>query len=297
MTRLPLGSPVQSTKKRLAVVFAMTTAYMLAEALGGVLTGSLALLADAGHMLTDAGALGLSLHAIRFAERPATPQKTFGYLRAEILAAFINATALLLITVYILFEAWRRFKSPPEVMSWPMLVIASLGLLINLIGMRFLASSAKGCLNVRAAYFEVLSDALGSVGVIAASLIMLWTEWYLADPIIGAAIGLFIVPRTWGLLKEAAHILLEGTPSRIDLLILERRMRGVPGVVDVDDLHSWTITSGRDALAAHIVIETQASSDGVLRSLQSLLEREFGIEHTTLQLESAEFSEGESRTI
>ncbi len=283
MTQLPRGLPVQSTKNRLTAVFAMTTAYMLAEALGGVLTGSLALLADAVHMLTDAGALGLSLLAIRFAERPATPQKTFGYLRAEILAAFINATALLLITGYILHEAWRRFKSPPEVMSWPMLVIASLGLLVNLIGMRFLAGSAKRSLNFRVAYLEVLSDALGSVGVIAASLIMLRTKWYLADPIIGAAIGLVVVPRTWGLLKEAAHILLEGTPSRIDLLCVEGRMRGVPGVADVHDLHAWTFTSGRDALAARIVIEGQANSDRVLRSLQSLLKREFGIEHTTLQ--------------
>lgn len=285
------SSAARANKKQLLLVFALTSIYMLAEVAGGIFTGSLALLADAGHMLTDAGALGLALLAIRFAERPATPQKSFGYLRAEILAALANAVALLLITFYILVEAWRRFQSPPEVMSWPMLIVATLGLVVNFIGVLILRSSASGSLNVKGAYLEVLSDTLGSLGVIAASLIMLKTQWYLADPIIGAGIGLFIIPRTWGLLKEATHILMEGTPPHIDLGILEQRMCTVSGVLRVHDLHVWTITSGIDALSAHVIVEKHERNDEILKELQEVLEHEFGIHHTTLQMESIDFGE------
>lgn len=275
----------RKNKKKLWTVFSLTAGYMIAEALGGVLTGSLALLADAGHMLTDAGALGLALFAIRYAERAATPGKTYGYLRTEILAALANAVALLLISFFILYEAWQRFRQPPEVLAGPMLIVASLGLILNLVSMRMLTAAAGESLNAKGAYLEVLSDMLGSVGVIAASVIVLSTGWYLADPIIGAAIGLFIVPRTWTLLKDATHILMEGVPERIDVAALESAMLGVAGVVAVHDLHVWTLTSGWDSLSAHVTIEDGAQHGRVLAALQELLRQKFEIEHATLQLE------------
>ena len=278
----------RKNKKRLWIAFTLTSGYMFAEVAGGVLTGSLALLADAGHMLTDAGALGLALFAIRYAERAATPQKTYGYLRSEILAALANAVALLLISVYILYEAWLRFRKPPEVLAGPMLIVAVVGLILNFVSMRMLASAAGESLNAKGAYLEVLSDTLGSVGVIAASIIVLTTGWYLADPIIGAAIGLFIVPRTWTLMKDATHILMEGVPERIDRAKLETAMRGATGVVAVHDLHVWTLTSGWDSLSAHVTIEDGSQPGRILTELQSLLKENFQINHTTLQLEEKE---------
>lgn len=275
----------QKNKRKLWIAFGLTSGYMIAEALGGLLTGSLALLADAGHMLTDAGALGLALFAIRYAERPATPQKSYGYLRTEILAALGNAVVLLLISFYILYEAWQRFRKPPEVLGGPMLVVASIGLILNFISMRMLTSAAGESLNAKGAYLEVLSDTLGSVGVIVASVIVLTTRWYLADPIIGAAIGLFIVPRTWTLLKDATHILMEGVPERIDVAALESALRGISGVIAIHDLHVWTLTSGWDSLSAHVEIEDSAEHDCVLKELQRLLKDRFEIEHATLQLE------------
>lgn len=275
----------RKNKRKLWIAFGLTSGYMIAEALGGLLTGSLALLADAGHMLTDAGALGLALFAIRYAERPATPQKSYGYLRTEILAALGNAVVLLLISFYILYEAWQRFRRPPEVLGGPMLVVASIGLILNFISMRMLASAAGESLNAKGAYLEVLSDTLGSVGVIVASVIVLTTGWYLADPIIGAAIGLFIVPRTWTLLKDATHILMEGVPERIDVAVLESALRGISGVIAIHDLHVWTLTSGWDSLSAHVEIEDSAEHGRVLNELQRLLKDRFEIEHATLQLE------------
>lgn len=274
----------RKNKRRLWVVFAMTTGYMFAEAFGGWITRSLALLADAGHMLTDAGALGLALFAIRFAEKPATAEKTYGYLRTEILAALLNALVLLLISFYILYEAWRRFQNPPQVMSTPMLVVASIGLIVNFIGMRLLAAAAGESLNAKGAYLEVLSDTLGSLGVIAASLIMLTTGWYLADPLIGAGIGLFILPRTWRVMKDAIHILMEGAPGHLDVREIEAAMCDIPGVRAIHDLHVWTLTSGLDALTAHVTVD-QGRNQRVLAALQRLLRERFQIEHTTLQLE------------
>lgn len=278
-------SAAAKNKRPLTIVFVLTAGYMLAEAVGGILTGSLALVADAGHMLTDSAALGLALLAIRFAERPATPQKTYGYLRAEILSALANAVALLLITVYILYEAYKRFQNPPEVASWPMLIVASIGLAVNFIGMKLLAGSSGESLNVKGAYLEVLSDMLGSLGVIVAGIIMLTTGWYMADPIIGAGIGLFIVPRTWTLLKQAGHILMEGAPPEVDLKLLEAAMLRVQGVTALHDLHVWTITSGLDALSAHVTVEDLSQSDRILSDLQTALHDEFKIDHTTLQIE------------
>jgi cobalt-zinc-cadmium efflux system protein len=284
-------------KKKLWIVFSLTAGYMVAEALGGLLTGSLALLADAGHMLTDAGALGLALFAIRYAERAATPAKTYGYLRTEILAALANAVALLLISFFILYEAWQRIRQPPEVLAGPMLLVASLGLILNFVSMRMLTAAAGESLNAKGAYLEVLSDTLGSIGVIAASVIVLTTRWYFADPIIGAAIGLFIVPRTWTLLKDATHILMEGVPERIDVLALESAMLGVAGVVAVHDLHVWTLTSGWDSLSAHVTIEDGTQQGHILTDLQKLLKQTFEIEHATLQLEKKGAAPPESLSI
>ena len=281
---IPLSAG-RKNKKKLWIAFALTAVYMAAEAVGGLLTGSLALLADAGHMLTDAGALGLALFAIQYAERAATPQKTYGYLRTEILAALINAIALLLISFFILYEAWQRFRQPPEVLGGPMLIVAAIGLIVNLVNMRMLASAAGESLNAKGAYLEVLSDMLGSVGVIAAGIIVLKTGWYRADPIIGAAIGLFIVPRTWSLLKDATHILLEGVPERIDVTSLESAMRSVNGVTAVHDLHVWTLTSGFDSLSAHVIVEDGVQPSRILSELEKLLKEQFQLEHLTLQLE------------
>jgi cobalt-zinc-cadmium efflux system protein len=275
----------RKNKKKLWIAFALTAGYMLAEILGGILTGSLALLADAAHMFTDAGALGLALFAIRYAERPATPQKTYGYLRTEILAALVNAVVLLLISLYVVYEAYQRFRHPPVVQGGPMLVVASLGLVFNFISMRILASAAGESLNAKGAYFEVLSDTLGSLGVILASLIVLKTGWYQADPLIGAGIGLFIVPRTWKLMSDAIHILMEGVPEHIDMPTLTAAMRSVEGVVAVQDLHVWTLTSGWDALSAHVVIEDVSSRGVVLSQLHKLLKDRFEIEHVTLQFD------------
>jgi cobalt-zinc-cadmium efflux system protein len=264
---------------------ALTVTYMVAEVVGGLLTGSLALLADAAHMLTDAGGLLLALLAIRFARSPATPQKTYGYLRAEILAALCNAIVLLLLTVYILSEAYKRFLAPPEVIGGPMLIVAVIGLAVNFISMRLLAAGSSESINVKGAYFEVLADMLGSLGVIIAALTIMLTGWQLADPIIGAAIGLFIVPRTWILLKQITHILLEGTPPEIDVSLLTAEIKAIPEVVDVHDLHVWTITSGLDAMSAHVDVVRMDHAAAVLSQIRKLMAEKFKIGHITVQIE------------
>lgn len=284
------GAAVSATGRhgpRLAWALGLTLAFMAVEVVGGLLTGSLALLADAGHMGTDAAGLAFALLAIRFAARPATPQRTYGYLRAEVLAALANAVVLLLLTAYILYEAYRRFLDPPEVQGWPMLAVAAAGLAVNLVSMRLLAAGSSESLNLRGAYYEVLGDMLGSLGVIAAALVVALTGWRLADPLIGAGIGLFIVPRTWSLLREAVHILMEGTPARVDLALLERELLGIPGVQAAHDLHVWTVTSGLDAMSGHLVVADPVDGTRVLRAARAVLKERFGIEHTTIQVEDA----------
>lgn len=280
-----VGSAAGRHRNRLAWALALTLTYMTAEVVGGLITGSLALLADAAHMMTDAGGLLLALFAIRFAERPATPQKTYGYLRAEILSALLNAVVLLLLTIYILYEAYKRFISPPEILSGPMLAVAIVGLLVNLVSMRLLAGGSSESLNVQGAYFEVLSDMLGSLGVIMAALLVMWTGWTLADPLIGAGIGLFIVPRTWRLLSQAVHILLEGVPAEVDLNLLESALREIPGVTAVHELHVWTITSGLDSMSSHLVVADLSDAPRVLREARQVMKDRFGLTHVTVQLE------------
>lgn len=279
-----IASPGASHRKRLAVVFALTALYLLAEVAGGFLTGSLALLADAGHMLTDVAGLGLALLAIRFAARPASPTRTYGYHRAEILAALTNAVVLVLISLYILYEAYQRFRDPPAVESVAMLVVAGIGLLVNVTGIVILRRGARESLNLRGAYFEVLSDALTSVGVIVAAIIMITTGWYYADPLISAAIGLFILPRTWVLLRESVGILLEGTPSDVNLGEVREVLAAVPGVVGVHDLHVWSLTSGVNAMSAHVVIPDLDDSGDMLTELRDRA-RDLNIAHVTIQLE------------
>ncbi len=282
------GSPGTATAqhaRRLAWALTLTATYMIAEVAGGLITGSLALLADAAHMLTDVAGLALALLAIRFAAREATPQRTYGYLRTEVLAALTNAVVLLLLTVYILYEAYQRFVFPPEVMSGPMLIVAVIGLAVNLVSMRLLADGSTESLNVKGAYFEVLSDMLGSIGVILAALLMMWKGWRLADPLIGAGIGLFIVPRTFGLLKQVVHILMEGTPPTVDLAVLERQLTAIAGVTSVHDLHVWTVTSGFDAMSCHLVVTDLAAARSVLAQARRAMRDEFGIDHVTIQID------------
>ncbi|RUL89482.1 cation diffusion facilitator family transporter [Tautonia sociabilis] len=285
------GTAAGRNKGRLAVVLGLTTVYLVAEVVGGLLTGSLALLADAGHMLTDVGGLALALLAIWFAERPATPERTYGYYRAEILAALANAIVLFAISFYILYEAYRRFLDPPEVASGWMLLVAAIGLAVNLAGMAILRSAAGDSLNMRGAYFEVLSDMLTSIGVIAAGLIMWVTGWYYADPLFSAGIGLFILPRTWKLLMDAVHVLLEGTPSDVNLAAVREAIAGTPGVAGVHDLHAWSLTSGSNALSVHVVLEDDAAPSIILAGVRRRIVEGFPIAHTTIQVEPADYRE------
>ena len=292
------GPPTGTTaggrhKSRLKWALGLTASFVGVEVAGGLITGSLALLADAAHMLTDVGGLALALLAIRFAERPATPNKTYGYVRTEVLSALTNAVVLLLLTVYILYEAWQRFQNPPEILSGPMLVVAVAGLVVNLISMKLLTAGSSESLNVKGAYFEAMSDMLGSLGVIIAALIVMFTGWKLADPVIGAGIGLFIVPRTWMMLKQVVHILMEGTPPEVDIALLERKLLEIDGVTAVHDLHVWTITSGLDAMSCHLVVTDMARARAVLESACATMKTEFGLDHTTIQVEDQALRDSE----
>ena len=278
-------------KKNLKIVFVLTFCFMVVEAVGGYLTNSLALIADAAHMFTDTGALGLALIAIWFAEKPATPDKTYGYYRTEILAAFINSLVLLIISFFILYEAWQRLNHPPEVLSGPMLLIASAGLIINLIGMKLLSEGSEHSLNMKGAYLEVFSDMLGSIGVIVASLLIMFKGWEIADPIASVAMGLFILPRTWHLLKQVTHVLLEGTPSHIEISDVEQELLKIDGVNAVHDTHIWTITSGIDSMTAHVEIADFSDGNEILIKIKKVLVDKFGIIHSTIQLETEECKE------
>jgi cobalt-zinc-cadmium efflux system protein len=270
----------------LGLTLALTCAFLVVEAVAGFWTGSLALLADAGHMLTDAAALGLALFATWIASRPPTPAKTYGYYRAEILAALLNALVLLVVAGAILAEAWQRLRAPSQVLAEPMAVVAALGLGVNLLCAWLLHRGAAESLNVRAAYLEVLSDALSSVATLIAAGIVLTTGWSGADPLASAAIALLIVPRTWSLLKQAVNVLLEGTPPHLELTEIERAMCAVAGVRRVHDLHVWTLTSGREAMSAHVIVDDVGQSERLLETLHAVLHARFGIDHTTVQLET-----------
>jgi cobalt-zinc-cadmium efflux system protein len=270
----------------LVATLGLTGAFIVVEGVAGFWTGSLALLADAAHMLTDAAGLGLALFAIWVGGRPPTPAKTYGYYRAEILAALVNALVLLVVAAAILMEAWQRFRAPAPVLATPMLIVAAAGLVVNLVCAWLLQRGAGASLTVRAAYLEVVADALSSVGVVVAAVIVMLTGWTGADPIVSGAIALLIVPRTWSLLRQAVNVLLEGTPAHLVLGDIEEAMTVVPGVRRVHDLHVWTLTSGREAMSAHVVVDDVGQSERLLEALHAVLHARFGIDHTTVQLET-----------
>jgi cobalt-zinc-cadmium efflux system protein len=267
-------------------VFGLTAAFLVVEASVGLWTGSLSLLADATHMLLDAGGVLLSLLAVWFAERPATPAKTYGYYRVEILAALVNGVVLCVMAVAILVTTYERIWQPPHVPGGPILVVAALGLVVNLTALWLLHRGADESLNVRAAYLEVLGDAISSAVVIGAAVVILLTGWVVVDPVAGALIALFILPRTWGLLRQTVNVLLEGAPPHLDVTEIEEALAAAPAVRRVHDLHVWTLTSGREAMSAHVVVEAGAPSDRILEALHVILHTRFGIDHTTIQIET-----------
>jgi cobalt-zinc-cadmium efflux system protein len=266
-------------------VLALTLAFTAVEIVGGLLTGSLALLADAAHMLSDNLALGVALLAVWLAGRPSTPERSFGYQRAEILAAFVNGLILFALAVWIFVEAWGRLSDPPEVLAGWVAVVAVAGLAVNLAAAAILHRGGHDTLNMRAALRHVLADAIGSAGVLVAAFVILLTGWRYADPLAGMAIALLILASSWTILRDSVHILLEGAPRGMDTRGLGRRLTEVPGVVEVHDLHVWTITSGFPALAAHVLVERDEDCHARRRELEDVLLREYGIEHTTLQVD------------
>src|SRR4051812_2693835 len=285
-------------RRRLAIVLGLTLAVLAAEAVGAVFSGSLALLADAGHMATDAAGLALALAAVSLAQRPARGRRTFGWQRVEILAAVANGLLLVAVAVYVLVEAIRRIGQPPEIGAGLMLVVASVGLVVNLGSILLPRGRPRASLNVRGAYLEVLADALGSVAVIVAAVVIATTGWTPADIVASAIIGVLVVPRAWHLLREAFDVLLEAAPRGVDLGDVRAHILGVDGVLDVHDLHAWTITSGLPVLSAHVVVTDEALAAGhggrVLDALCSCLGDHFDLEHCTFQLEAAAHAGHES---
>ena len=275
---------IHEPARRLLLVLVVTAAYLVAEVVGGLLTGSLALLADSGHLLTDVLGLSMAIAAIRFARRPAPPAKTYGFYRAEILAALINGLILFGIAAAILASAWDRFRTPQTIDAAPMLAVAVGGLAVTLFGARLLHGQARENLNVRGAFLEVLGDLLGALGTILAALVILFTGWTPADPLISAVIGLLILPRGWRLLQSVVDVLLEATPAHLDMRQIEAAMREVTGVRAIHDLHVWTITSGFVAMSSHVEASGRHSAE-VLHDLRRTLRERFGIEHVTLQVE------------
>lgn len=279
------------SRRRLRTVLILTALYMVAEALGGWWSGSLALLADAGHMLADVAALALALVAMWFSARPATSSKTFGYYRLEILAALINGVTLVLISLLIFYEAYHRLAAPPQVKSTMMMLVAIGGLIVNLLCAWLLHGDHEEDLNVRGAWLHIMGDALGSVGAITAGVLMSLYGWYTADPLFSFIIALLIVWSSWNLIRESTNVLLEGTPAHINLAAVEDAILQTDGVRDVHDLHIWTITSGREALSAHVIhIETISQPD-LLKELRTKLHDQFGVDHLTIQMETPDFED------
>jgi cobalt-zinc-cadmium efflux system protein len=282
---MDLASERREDRRHLARALALTSAVLLVEVAGGFLSGSLALLADAAHMLADAGALLLSYAAMTLADRRATDRHTFGLHRAEILAAFVNAELLLVLAGLLLWKAWERFIAPPAVESGLMLAVAAGGLGANLAALGLLHRSSRRSLNVRAAVLEVWTDLLASTGVVGAAVAIRWTGWHWIDPAVSAAIAIAILPRTFRLLRESGHILLEGSPGELDLPRLRERVLSIDGVEDVHDLHVWTLTSGLHSASLHIRAAHDSPRGEVLRAVRECLRQEAGVDHATIQVE------------
>ena len=292
------GTAAAGQRRRLAVVLGLTLAVLVAEVVGAALTGSLALLADAGHMATDAAGIALALGAVTLAQRPAVGRRTFGWQRLEILAAVANGLLLLGVAGYVGVQAVRRIGAPPEIDSTPMLAVAVLGLGVNLVGLAVLHRGRTTSLNVRGAYLEVLADALGSVAVVVAAVVIAATGWTPADSIASLLIGFLVVPRAWHLLREALDVLLEAAPRGVDLAEVRSHILEVDGVLGVHDLHAWTITSGLPVLSAHVVVTEEALQAGhggrVLDALGECLGDHFDMAHCTFQLEAEAHADHES---
>lgn len=278
-----------ASQRTLLIVLSLTFGYMLAEAIGGYLANSLALLSDAGHMLTDVAALALALIAIRFASRSATPRKTYGFYRLEILAALANGVTLIVLSLLICVEAYHRLLAPEQVQGWTLIWISAGGLAANLISAWLLSRSHHESLNVRGAFLHVLGDLLGSVAAIAAGVMIIWRGWAWADPVFSLIISLLIIYSSWRLVADAVNVLLEGTPSHINAAAVEEAVRTVSGVRAVHDLHIWTITSGRHAVTAHVVINDARESYRILREVRELLAERFALTHSTIQVEDPTF--------
>ncbi|MEN8042072.1 MAG: cation diffusion facilitator family transporter [Actinomycetota bacterium] len=270
----------------LAIAFALVVIFMVVEIVAGVLTGSLALMSDAGHMATDALGMGMALAAIVVAKKASSSHdRTYGLYRVEILAALANAVLLLAVAGYVIYEAIQRIGDPPEVLSGPMLAVAAIGLLVNIVGWRLLREGAEESINVKGAYYEVVADLAGSLGVIAAALIMITVGWPYADPLFAGLIGLFIIPRAFVLGRQAVHILIQAAPKHLDLTAITDDLGSIDEVVDVHDLHIWTLTSDMDVATVHLMTTTEADVHPVLDSARSILRDRYGIAHATLQVE------------
>src|SRR6187200_327180 len=303
MTNIQEKPPTQQTRRLKAVLW-LSSSYLAAALITVLLTGSLALLSEAGHMLADVGGLVLSLFAFNYTRKPATPQRTYGFYRMEILASLVNSVVLVLLSVYILYEGFRRILEPPEIQSSPVIIVAVIGLIVNFIGIRLISGTGEHyradndgasegrkeqneqSLNVKAIYLETLSDTIGAAGVITAGVIMLTTKFYAADTLISIGLALFMLPRTWSIIKKAIHILMEGSPSNILHEEVKKAILQIKGVTGVFELHIWTITSGMDALSAHVVIIDPSRSQTILQEINSTLEKKFKITHATIQIET-----------
>jgi cobalt-zinc-cadmium efflux system protein len=282
-------------------VLSLCSSYFVISIVTVLTTSSLALLSEAGHILADIGGIALALFAINYTRKPATPQRSYGFYRMEILASFVNSVVLALLSLSILYAALRRIFEPPEIQSFPIIIVAASGLVLNFIGMLLLNNRGHNhthnddtdkqkeqeeILNVKAVYIEILSDTIGSAGVIVAGVIMLTTKFYLADPIISIVLALFMVPRTWSIMKKAIHILMEGSPSNIPHEKVKEAILGIKGVTGVFELHIWTITSGMNSLSAHVVIIDTSKSQAILQEINAILEKQFKITHSTIQIET-----------
>ncbi|HEY7574942.1 MAG TPA: cation diffusion facilitator family transporter [Thermoanaerobaculia bacterium] len=285
---LPSATATSPRKGRLRWALLITLAVLAVEIVGGWISGSLALLADAAHLFTDVAALTLAYAGVALSERAPTRRHTFGLGRAEILAAFVNAQLLLVASGGLLFEAWRRFRQPPAIQTELMLWVAGVGLAANLIAAGLLRGGRRESLGLRAAYLEVVTDALGSVAVIVGAIVMARTQWFGLDALLSAAIALLILPRAVGILREAAHILLEGAPDEVDMPLLRRRLLEVPGVETIHDLHCWTLTSGLHSASVHIRASASTPKTEVLAEVQRVLKDGAGVDHATIQVEQGE---------
>jgi cobalt-zinc-cadmium efflux system protein len=292
--------PLQRAR-RLKIVLSLSSSYFAISIITVLTTGSLALLSEAGHVLADMGGIALALFAIIYTRKPATPERSYGFYRMEILASFVNSVILASLSVYILYEAFGRIFQPPQIQSFPIIIVAAIGLALNFIGMILLNNlghhhthnddtdkqkEQEEILNVKAVYLEILSDTIGAAGVIVAGIIMLTTKFYLVDPIISIILALFMIPRTWSIMKKAIHILMEGSPSNIPHEKVKEAILGIKGVTGIFELHIWTITSGMNSLSAHVVIIDTSKSQVILQEINAVLEKQFKIAHSTIQIET-----------